>query len=127
MAEPREVFEMVTKQAEPDLDAWKQQEQRQRRTSRNRRFGAMALAAAIGIVAVVVVIRTLDDENATQPGGQGTGATEVPTEGSIPDGTSSPHTTPASMHPARSRSRFRSDSRASRDGPHSWSGRARPR
>jgi hypothetical protein len=84
MAELREVFEMVTEQTEPDVDAWKQQEQRQRRTSRNRRLGALALAATIGVVAVVVVIRAMDDEPATQPGGQGTGATELPTDESIP-------------------------------------------
>jgi Tol biopolymer transport system component len=56
MAELRELFEMTTKQAEPDLDSWKEQEQRQRRTSRNNRLGALAVAAAIGVVAVAVVV-----------------------------------------------------------------------
>jgi Tol biopolymer transport system component len=54
MAELREVFEMVTKQAEPDRDSWKQQEERQRRIARNRRVGAIALVAAV-IAALVVV------------------------------------------------------------------------
>ena len=84
MAELREVFEMVTKQTDPDLDAWRQQEQRQRRSSRNRKLGALALAAAIGIVAVVVVIRAIDHETPTQPGGQGPDATEITTDQSIP-------------------------------------------
>jgi hypothetical protein len=75
---------MVTKQTEPDVDAWKEQERRQRRTSRNRRLSALALVAAIGIVAVVVVIRAADEGTGTQPGGQGTDTTELPTEESIP-------------------------------------------
>ena len=62
MSELREVFEMVTKQTDPDVDAWKDQERRQRRRSRNRRLSALALAAAIGIVALVVVIRAGDEE-----------------------------------------------------------------
>jgi hypothetical protein len=84
MSELREVFDMVTKQTEPDVDAWKEQERRQRRTSRNRRLSALALVAAIGIVAVVVVIRAADEGTGTQPGGQGTDTTELPTEESIP-------------------------------------------
>ncbi|HJS27341.1 MAG TPA: hypothetical protein VJ913_09485 [Actinomycetota bacterium] len=71
MSELREVFEMVTKQAEPDVDAWREQERRQRRKSRNRKLGALAIAAAIGLVAVVVVIRAVDDPTEPQPGGQG--------------------------------------------------------
>jgi hypothetical protein len=39
VSELREVFEMVTKQAEPDVDAWRDQERRQRRKSRNRKLG----------------------------------------------------------------------------------------
>jgi hypothetical protein len=72
MSELREVFEMVTKQTEPDVDAWREQERRQRRASRNRRLSALALVAAIGIVAVIVVIRAVDDGTGTQPGGQPT-------------------------------------------------------
>jgi dipeptidyl aminopeptidase/acylaminoacyl peptidase len=47
MAELKEVFEMVTKQTEPDLDSWKQQEDRHRRAARNRKLGALALVAAV--------------------------------------------------------------------------------
>jgi hypothetical protein len=75
---------MVTKQADPDVDAWKDQERRQRRKSRNRKLGALAIAAAIGIVAVVVVIRAVDDGTGTQPGGRPTDTNEIPTERSIP-------------------------------------------
>ena len=85
MAEVREVFEMVTKQTEPDLDAWREQELRQRRTTRNRRWGALALAAAIGIVGVIVAIRAVHDGTGTQPGGQPTGKNSEPI-GSITDG-----------------------------------------
>lgn len=85
MSELREVFEMVTKQTEPDVDAWREQERRQRRTSRNRKFGALAVAAAIGIVAVVVVIRAVDDGTGTRPGGEPTGTKAEPI-GSITDG-----------------------------------------
>jgi hypothetical protein len=85
MAELREVFEMVTKQTEPDVDAWREQEQRQRRTSRTRKFGALALAAVIGIAAVVVVIRAGDDGTGTQAGDQPTGTKAEPI-GSITDG-----------------------------------------
>ena len=56
MAELKEVFEMVTKQTEPDLDSWREQERRQRRTARNRQGGAVrdgvaAIVAALAIVA----------------------------------------------------------------------------
>jgi Tol biopolymer transport system component len=67
MPELKEVFEMVTKQTEPDLDSWKQQEQKQRRTARNRRVGAFALVAALGIVAAVIAINAsaVDDTERT--------------------------------------------------------------
>jgi len=54
MSELKEVFEMVTKQTEPDVDAWRDQERRQRRKTMTRKVGAFALAAAIGIAAVVL-------------------------------------------------------------------------
>jgi Tol biopolymer transport system component len=50
---------MVTKQTEPEPDAWWEQERRQRRKSRNRKLGALAIATAIGIVAVVVSLVSL--------------------------------------------------------------------
>ena len=68
MAELREVFEMTTKQMEPDQDSWNEQERRQRRTARNRKVGAFAVAAAIGVAAVVVVLATRLGDNATTPG-----------------------------------------------------------
>jgi len=49
MLDTREVFEMVTKQTEPDLDSWKKQEDRQRRSARNRRIGAIVVVAAAAI------------------------------------------------------------------------------
>jgi TolB protein len=67
MPELREVFEMTTKQVEPDVDAWHEQEKHQRRSSRIKRIGAVAVAAAIGLVAVgfVLVNRT---EPSAKPG-----------------------------------------------------------
>jgi TolB protein len=50
MHDPREVVEMATKQTEPDLDTWKQEQERQRRASRNRRFGALALVVAFALI-----------------------------------------------------------------------------
>jgi hypothetical protein len=84
MPELREVFEMVTKQTEPDLDAWREQERRQRRQSRNRKLGALAIAAAIGVVAVVLVIRAADEGTGTQPAGQPTDTNGIPAEQPIP-------------------------------------------
>lgn len=49
---------MTTKQIEPDVDAWKEQEEHQRRSSRMRRVGAFAVAAAIGLAAIVFVVAT---------------------------------------------------------------------
>ncbi|HEX6331847.1 MAG TPA: hypothetical protein VF129_11265 [Actinomycetota bacterium] len=56
MSELREVFEMVTKQAEPDLDVWREQERRQRRHTNRRKVGVYALVAliAIGVAAAAV-------------------------------------------------------------------------
>jgi dipeptidyl aminopeptidase/acylaminoacyl peptidase len=50
MTELKEVFDMVTKQTEPDLDSWKKQEDRQRKVGRNRKLGALALVAAVVVV-----------------------------------------------------------------------------
>ena len=55
MPELKEVFDMVTKQTEPDLDSWNQQEERRRRTARNRKIGVFVLAAAIAVVVAVMV------------------------------------------------------------------------
>ncbi len=67
MAELREVFEMTTKQVEPDLDSWKDQERRQEQTRRRRRIGAFAVAAAIGVAAVVLVLANRPGEDTTTP------------------------------------------------------------
>jgi hypothetical protein len=67
MPELRGVFEMTTKQIEPDTDAWRQQEERQRRAGRNRRNGALAVVAAIAIVATVLVIRLAGGGDGSQP------------------------------------------------------------
>ena len=79
MPELKEVFEMITKQTEPDLDSWKEQERRQRRTARNRRVGAFALVAAIGIVAGVIAINAIDTENRERTGGLPTRVPEAST------------------------------------------------
>ena len=84
MPELREVFQMTTKQIEPDVDAWREQERHQRRSSRNKKIGAFAVAAAIGLAAVVVVIRAADEGTGTQPGGHGTDTSGIPTAESIP-------------------------------------------
>ena len=58
MSELREVFEMVTKQTEPDVDAWKDQERRQRKANRNKKIGAIAVSAALVIALVAIGIST---------------------------------------------------------------------
>ena len=65
MPELKEVFEVTTKQVEPDLDAWREQEKRQRTASRNKKLGGFAVAAAIGLVAGVAILGTRADPNAT--------------------------------------------------------------
>jgi hypothetical protein len=67
MTELKEVFEMTTKQVEPDLDSWKDQERRQEQTRRRRRIGAFAVAAAIGVAAVVLVLAMRSGDDATTP------------------------------------------------------------
>jgi WD40-like Beta Propeller Repeat len=72
MLELREVFEMVTKQTEPDLDSWKQQEERQRRRARKQRLGAIAVAAAV-ILAVGVLAIATRSGSGPKPAGQPSG------------------------------------------------------
>jgi Tol biopolymer transport system component len=69
MPELKEVFEMVTKQTEPEVDSWKEQEQRQRLMARNRRIGAFALVAAIVAVAAVIAISAMRPEAQDRTGG----------------------------------------------------------
>lgn len=82
MHDLREVFEMVTKQTEPDLDSWKKQEDRQRSRSRNRRIGAIVVAAAAAIAIGVFSLLS-------RPGAGTTSVTEPPTP-SVPFVTSPP-------------------------------------
>ena len=64
MAELRELFEMTTKQMEPDQDSWRRQEERQHRTARKKKFGALAVAATIAIVAVGIAWSLSDRDGA---------------------------------------------------------------
>lgn len=82
MAELREVFEMTTKQAEPDIDSWREQEQRQRRSGRNKKLGALAVAAAIGLVAVVVAIVAVEQDTDMMPAIQ---PSPTPPASAVPD------------------------------------------
>jgi hypothetical protein len=78
MPELREVFEMTTKQMDPDVGSWGEQQQRQRKRARNRKLGAIAVAAAVGVVAAVLILTN-------RPGESGTGT--------VPAGEPSPSTT----------------------------------
>jgi len=53
MVDLREVFEMTTKQVEPDMDSWRQQEERQHGAQRNRRLGALVVGMGLGIAVVM--------------------------------------------------------------------------
>jgi Tol biopolymer transport system component len=57
MPDVKEVFEMVTKQVEPHLDEWREQERRHRRRSGVRKAGAMALVAAVIAALLVGLVR----------------------------------------------------------------------
>ena len=66
MPELKEVFETVTRQTEPEVDSWREQEQRQRRFARNRRMGAVAVVAAImTALALAVLILPKEDRDRT--------------------------------------------------------------
>lgn len=70
MPELREVFEMTTKQIEPDVDAWREQEKRQRRSGRNGKIGAFAVAAALGLAAIVLVLVNRTEPSSNRPGAE---------------------------------------------------------
>jgi hypothetical protein len=53
MPELREVFEMTTKLMEPDVDAWREQEERQRNVRRNERVATFAVVGAIVVLIAV--------------------------------------------------------------------------
>ena len=63
MLELREVFDMVTKQTEPDLDSWKKQEDKQRRSARNRKIGAVAVAVAAVVVIGLFALASKPEPN----------------------------------------------------------------
>jgi hypothetical protein len=73
MAELRELFEMTTKQMEPDQDSWRRQEERQQRTSRKRKIGALVVAATIAVVAVGIAwsLNGQDGADGTTPADTG--------------------------------------------------------
>jgi hypothetical protein len=77
MHDLREVFEMVTKQTEPDLDSWKQQEDRQRRSARIRRLTVLALVAAFALAFGVFAWTA-------RPGSGGTSVTKPPSGTTLP-------------------------------------------
>jgi len=82
MPELKEVFDMVTKQAEPEVDSWREQEQRQRRHARNRRAGAIAVAAAI-VIALVLAVLALPKDQRQRTAGDPTDSQEFLPEGPI--------------------------------------------
>jgi hypothetical protein len=95
MLELREVFEMTTKQMEPDVDSWGEQKERQRKANRNKKVAALAVAAAIGLVAVALILGALGGQNAVTPANEPTTprpsasptpAGVVPTEKLVPSG-----------------------------------------
>jgi dipeptidyl aminopeptidase/acylaminoacyl peptidase len=63
------VFEMTTKQIEPDVDGRSQQEVHHRRSSRSLKIGAFAVAAVIGVTAVVLVFVNRTEPRETRPSG----------------------------------------------------------
>jgi Tol biopolymer transport system component len=77
MPELKEVFEMVTKQTEPDLDSWQEQERRQRKVARNRRVGAIAVVAAIVSALAIVALTRPGKDEATKVGADPTSPAPV--------------------------------------------------
>lgn len=61
MAELKELFEMATKEVEPDQDSWREQQRKQDRSSRNRRLGAFVGVAAMLVIATVVAVSVWPD------------------------------------------------------------------
>ena len=107
MAELTQVFEMVTKQIEPDLDAWRELEKRRRRSARNRKLGALAVAAVIVAAIALFAAKALNrgkegSAPATEaPSRSGLAFTVVGLDGSIrgflpwrPEGTVHPDVSP---------------------------------
>ena len=68
MPDLREVFEMVTKQVEPDVDEWGKQERRQRRHTLVRKAGVFAMVASLIAVGLIVYTLARDPARTTVPG-----------------------------------------------------------
>jgi Tol biopolymer transport system component len=83
MAELRELFEMTTKQMEPDQDSWRKQEERHHRVARRRKVGALAVAATIAVAAAVGIVWNLDGDE----GVDGTTPATIGTETDLGSGT----------------------------------------
>jgi Tol biopolymer transport system component len=60
MAEFTAVFERVTRQVEPDADAWQLLERGHRRSARNRKIGAIAVAALFTAIVALLAAKALD-------------------------------------------------------------------
>jgi hypothetical protein len=86
MPELREVFEMTTKQLEPDLDAWEEQEGRQRKSARNRKIGALVVVLFFCVVAMALLIGMLEERNESRPGNQPTVRPGTPTAEEVATG-----------------------------------------
>src|SRR5215203_2038218 len=85
MAEVRELFEMTTKQMEPDQDSWRRQEERQQRTARKKKFGALAVAATIAIIAAGIAWSLNDQDGADGSTPADTGVDTGPATGDWPE------------------------------------------
>ena len=88
MADLKQVFEMVTNQIEPDVDAWKELEQRRRRVARNRKVAALAMVAvimaAIALFAAAALDRGKDGSEPAVPRGESVPTfTTVGSDGSV--------------------------------------------
>ncbi|MGZ5306994.1 MAG: TolB family protein, partial [Actinomycetota bacterium] len=107
MAELSAVFELVTRQIEPDVDSWFELEQRRRRSTRNRKLGALAVAAVILAAIALFAAKALNrgregSAPATEaPSRSGLAFTVVELDGSIrgflpwrPEGTVTPDVSP---------------------------------
>ena len=68
---------MVTKQTDPDVDAWRDQERRQRKANRNKKIGTIAVVAVIVVAAVALGISTLGSDD-VQPANSGADPTLAP-------------------------------------------------
>jgi Tol biopolymer transport system component len=71
MAELKELFEVVTTKVEPDLDAWREQEERQRRRAAGKRIVAFTVAAVV-VAATIAAAVLLRDGRTSAPLGSTT-------------------------------------------------------